>query len=535
MSSESIASESSRPSIVRLRVRSSQTDSILHAFVARDKIVLADVSVNPTEEVRSIAEDLVNREPNIGWDALSVRRAKIKGLRFHVYELMQGDSPQIWTFACVYDSTHIKKKTAQNFLQKIVSLTELQRYCDETWRNGEYRACRDSFAPTLFQHMLQVDCSGEASDNMNLDYSKRTIQANRKVLNEIKKRKKETEKKLLKDMDDDNDELEEDNTTAAFSVKEVYLDITTSTGSFSDESVSGIFSDPVRSPASAGRIKKLKLLTNSSLYPLATKREAARLIQKQARGFLVRRQYTSLTASIVRIQSGFRGHACRKRVPAQFPSALCIQHLTLSKPQSQDNSYALKQGIDPKHIDVYEESFEDLLSASGVLEIFPEERISRSKARNPEEVDVSEEPKLLVHHSDDGKSGHSLLQEGSQDDGHVQETVSSLLTTMKLASTHNRERLDTLKKRHAHLTQSLAAGEHQDEASLQELATQRDQALCQVARVVEQLAESDAQNGHLKSSLNKVQDENAALKDQLAKQHDKRLIKRIGLGKKMAP
>jgi len=522
MNRESAASENRKP-IVRLRLRPSNTDSILHAFVARDKILLADVSVHPSEEVCSTAQDLLYREPTVGWDALSSRRNKIKGLSFHVYELMQGSEPQIWTFACVYDSKQVNKKSIEHFVQSIVRLTEEERYCNETWRQGEYRACRDAFAPTLLEHMQQVNCYGKNIDNGNLDYSQRIIQLNHRVLSEIAKRKKETERNT-KDM---GGEFEEDNKTVGFSVKEVYLDAAALTGSLSDESESCSFSStslPTNSRSGSG--------SPSSSFDQG----AVRVIQRRWRGFLVRQKYATLKTSIIWMQRVFRGRALHKKALLQYQSALCLKKHYLEHPghciQPQDKAEGVKQATDAQDHDTLEESHKAPPSPLSVLELLPDERISRIKERNSELMEDSSHKPLEYRH-EDGKSRDSIVEEGKHGDGHFGGTVSSLLTTMKLASLHNQDRTDTLKKSHAHLTQSLAAGEYHDKATFQDLERQRDQALSQVAHVIEQLAEIDAENGHLKDILRQTQKENATLKDQLAKQEDNRLIKRMGRRKKV--
>ena len=177
---------------------SSYSDTILHSFVARNKILLAEVGVHPTEEVLLTAQDLLNRQPTVGWSASRTWRSSVAGLKFHVYEPIQGaDAPLIWTFACVYDSRQVKKRQAQLFLEKLVSNTERRRFCNETWRHGGYHACKKVFSPTLLHCMQDVTCKGnDATPDDNLELSKRIINANQKIVHEfdLRKAKKETEK-----------------------------------------------------------------------------------------------------------------------------------------------------------------------------------------------------------------------------------------------------------------------------------------------------------------------------------------------------
>jgi len=179
---------------------SSYSDNILHAFVARNKILLTEVGVHPSEDVLWTVQDLLNREPELGWTSASKRwGSSIAGLKFHVYELIQGaEVPLVWSFACVYDSSHVTKRQAKLFLQKIVSLTERSRFCNDTWRHGGYHACKRLFSPTLLQCMQEVACNGNtAIADDNLELSKPIIAANRKVVHEFelkKSRKKQAEK-----------------------------------------------------------------------------------------------------------------------------------------------------------------------------------------------------------------------------------------------------------------------------------------------------------------------------------------------------
>jgi len=170
---------------------SPSSDSILFTLVIRDDTLLADVGVHPSEEVRSAAKDLLNRKPTAGWDTLNVRGRTIKGLRFHVYEMQKGDTPLIWTFACVYDSASLSKLKAQLFLQKIVTITELQRFLDDTWREGEYRSCRAVFSPVLLQQMKQLSPIGPDEDDLGT--SERIVKANQVIINDFERRKPKKE------------------------------------------------------------------------------------------------------------------------------------------------------------------------------------------------------------------------------------------------------------------------------------------------------------------------------------------------------
>jgi len=169
-------------------------DGIPYASITRNKTLLVDVNVHPSENVRSTVQVLLEREPSVGWGAGRVRR-NIRGLLFHVYEPVNGDAPLIWGFLCAYNSSRISKKQAQIFLQKSVSVTELQRYCDETWREGEFRSCQDAFSPVLLE-LMQEFSSGRKTTDDNLEPSKRMIRKNREVINEFKRRKSKKKTKL---------------------------------------------------------------------------------------------------------------------------------------------------------------------------------------------------------------------------------------------------------------------------------------------------------------------------------------------------
>jgi len=294
--------------------------SILYASVTRDKTLLADVYVQPSDDVRSRADCLLQREPATGWVASGNWRSSIKGLRFHVYELSEGDAPLIWTFACVYDSSKIKERRARLFLQKIVVLTELQRYCDEMWRNGDERACQDAWAPFLLQQMKQVTSNTEVFDDSNLEATNQIIKANLIVQNEVKRRLSKKNTRQAQDAGEDK--------ATGCPGEEFSLDTSETTDTtLSDESEpSTVLPVPSSSPPPIHVMKALlKPLSPLSLDPSTlTEEEAAQVIQRHWRGLLLRRQYLNSLGSIMAIQRVARGHACRKDEMLHMRAACCM-------------------------------------------------------------------------------------------------------------------------------------------------------------------------------------------------------------------
>lgn len=115
---------------------------------------------------------LLEKKPTPGWEFITHHRRirspvdhpphpKLKGMKFHVYENNM-DGLQIWSVSAVYDpSSTVEAVQVQSFIQKIVTITEMFRDNDPSWKYGSALAAQKTFAPILMQRMEEVSYLGK--------------------------------------------------------------------------------------------------------------------------------------------------------------------------------------------------------------------------------------------------------------------------------------------------------------------------------------------------------------------------------------
>ena len=148
---------------------------ILWSAVARNEIVLAEANdpTFPWEEcVLETALQLLHKKPTPGWEFVSYNHnrirspvdhppyPKLKGMKFHIYEHNK-DGMHVWSVAAVYDPSTVESVQVQSFIQKIITISEVFREADPSWKYGSALAAQKTFAPILLQRMEEISYLGK--------------------------------------------------------------------------------------------------------------------------------------------------------------------------------------------------------------------------------------------------------------------------------------------------------------------------------------------------------------------------------------
>jgi hypothetical protein len=148
---------------------------ILWSSVARNDVVLAEANNMDyawEDNLREAAELLLQKKPTPGWEYVTLHRRnlrspvahppqpKLKGMKFHIYENNM-DGLIIWSVSAVYDPAAVETLQVQSFIQKIVTITEMFRETDPSWKYGSALAAQKTFAPILLQRAEEISYLGK--------------------------------------------------------------------------------------------------------------------------------------------------------------------------------------------------------------------------------------------------------------------------------------------------------------------------------------------------------------------------------------
>jgi len=138
---------------------------IIWSAVVRNDTILAEAGEDQSQDqsVIHIAQQLLKKEPTPGYEYYKKGfGAKLRGIKFHVYDQKVNEPLLIWSFCAVYDSSILTDLVqVKSFLEKMVYLTDHWREYDEEWRLGDVLAVQESFAPILYQRMQEVTYLGK--------------------------------------------------------------------------------------------------------------------------------------------------------------------------------------------------------------------------------------------------------------------------------------------------------------------------------------------------------------------------------------
>jgi hypothetical protein len=164
---------------------SSSSPAILWSCIARGDVILVEAGEDAFNGgVSETAQQLLHRKPTPGWEFHRCRQhgRNVRGVKFHLYEYANGNNSnygsdendrhnnnynskvvstplRIWVFACVYEN-QLPTIQAQSFIEKMVTITELQREEHDDWKSGSTLAAQRSFGPILYQRMQEVQSMG---------------------------------------------------------------------------------------------------------------------------------------------------------------------------------------------------------------------------------------------------------------------------------------------------------------------------------------------------------------------------------------
>lgn len=159
-------------------------DCILWAAVCRGNTILAEAGHGGNDamkdQVTLAAQGLLAKKDTPGYEFYNSRKARCRGIKFHVYETDSlTDEIIVWKFAAVYHKELVEKDQVKSFLEKLVMITEVQRQEDYGWRYGDVLAAQESFAPTMLQRMQEVTYMGRlAMVNQDINGVKEIMASN---------------------------------------------------------------------------------------------------------------------------------------------------------------------------------------------------------------------------------------------------------------------------------------------------------------------------------------------------------------------
>lgn len=180
----------------------SSSPAILWTCIARGDVILVEAGEDAFNGgVSETAKQLLQRKPTPGWEFHRCRQHGrfVRGVKFHIFEYEDGGNVdsnnmnhdratknvtplRVWVFACVYESK-LPTIQAQSFIEKIATITELQRVEQEEWIFGNTLAAQRSFGPILYQRMQEVQAMGRiAMCNERLDGIKEVMGRNINLL-----------------------------------------------------------------------------------------------------------------------------------------------------------------------------------------------------------------------------------------------------------------------------------------------------------------------------------------------------------------
>lgn len=181
----------------------SQKPCMLWSCVARNEIILAEANLPDSEGTAEIGKDsvaeaachLLQKKPTPGWEYSTLRQRAnpfqkssssavesrtLKGIKFHIYD-HDGETGdfRVWVFAAVYNPAQVEQVQAQSFLEKIVTVSEMWRDTDASWKFGPALAAQNTFAPILLQRMEEISYLGQlAMVNQKVDSLKEVMARN---------------------------------------------------------------------------------------------------------------------------------------------------------------------------------------------------------------------------------------------------------------------------------------------------------------------------------------------------------------------
>jgi Synaptobrevin len=167
---------------------------ILWSAISRGDLVLAQATVEDyhwEESLEECANLLLRKKATPGWEFVTYNKPrirapmdhpqypKLKGMKFHIYEHRSQEDEEaedtspfarnrpnagliIWSISAVYDPCAVDTIQVQSFIQKMVTITQMFRDSDDTWKYGTAPlAAQKQFAPILYQRMSEVSYLGK--------------------------------------------------------------------------------------------------------------------------------------------------------------------------------------------------------------------------------------------------------------------------------------------------------------------------------------------------------------------------------------
>lgn len=145
--------------------RTKKGGSIIWSAICRNEVILVEAGEDSHGGgVVELAQTLVNKKATAGWEYERLRKAGLRGIKFHVFDTnsstqystaTRSSSMIIWSFLAIADAT-LDKQIVQSFLEKQVYLTQPLRQDNDQWRLGPTLAAQADYAPILLQKMNQA-------------------------------------------------------------------------------------------------------------------------------------------------------------------------------------------------------------------------------------------------------------------------------------------------------------------------------------------------------------------------------------------